>query len=90
MCRLLNINVASTAVTYACLWFRGYKVVVKFFPNEAANLEPVVELLLKIEDEVRPSVTALHRTALHCITLHCTALDCIALHCTALHCILSL
>ncbi|KAL0043717.1 hypothetical protein WJX82_009809 [Trebouxia sp. C0006] len=31
---------------------RGYKVVVKFFPNEAANLEPVVELLLKIEEEV--------------------------------------
>ena len=31
---------------------RGYKVVVKFFPNEAANLEPVVAMLLKIEDQV--------------------------------------
>ncbi len=55
------------AVTYTCLWFRGYKVVVKFFPNEAANLEPVVELLLKIEEEVCPSVTALHCIPLHCI-----------------------
>lgn len=27
-------------------------MVVKFFPNEAANLEPVVELLLTIEQQV--------------------------------------
>ena len=31
---------------------RGYKVVVKFFPNEAANLEPVLDLLLKLEEQV--------------------------------------
>ena len=31
---------------------RGYKVVVKFFPNEAANLEPVVDMLLKLEEQV--------------------------------------
>ena len=31
--------------------FRGYKVVVKFFPNEAANLEPVVDMLLKLEEQ---------------------------------------
>jgi len=60
-----------TAVTYACLWFRGYKVVVKFFPNEAANLEPVVELLLKIEEEVCPSVIALHCIGLNWVGLHC-------------------
>ncbi len=34
---------------------RGYKVVVKFFPNEAANLEPVVDLLLKLEEQVHNS-----------------------------------
>ena len=85
MCRLLNINVIHCSNT--CLCFRGYKVVVKFFPNEAANLEPVVELLLKIEKEVCPSLTALHCIALHCIALHCIALHCIALHCIALHCI---
>ena len=66
MCRLLNISVASSSNTHLSV-FRGYKVVVKFFPNEAANLEPVVELLLKIEEEVCPSVTALHCIALHCI-----------------------
>ena len=27
-------------------------MVVKFFPNEAANLEPVVDMLLKLEDQV--------------------------------------
>ena len=31
---------------------RGYKVVIKFFPNEAANLEPVVDLLLCLEEQV--------------------------------------
>jgi len=78
MCRLLNINVIHCSNT--CLCFRGYKVVVKFFPNEAANLEPVVELLLKIEKEVCPSLTALHCIALHCIALHCIALHGIAWH----------
>ena len=68
MCRLLNISVASSSNTHLSV-FRGYKVVVKFFPNEAANLEPVVELLLKIEEEVCPSVTALHCIALHTFTL---------------------
>ena len=59
MCRLLNISVTFSSSTHLSV-FRGYKVVVKFFPNEAANLEPVVELLLKIEEEVCPFVTALH------------------------------
>ena len=27
---------------------------VKFFPNEAANLEPVVDLLLKLDEQVLP------------------------------------
>lgn len=39
--------------------FRGYKVVVKFFPNEAANLEPVVDLLMKIQAQVKTAVLAL-------------------------------
>lgn len=38
---------------------RGYKVVVKFFPNEAANLEPVVDMLLKVEEQVAFRFSAL-------------------------------
>ena len=48
---------------------RGYKVVVKFFPNEAANLEPVVDLLLTIEQQVllMPSNTAKFLAADTCV-----------------------
>ena len=31
---------------------RGFKVVVKFFPNEAADLEPVLDILLRVQSEV--------------------------------------
>ena len=44
-----NMCIDTYGIFVGC---RGYKVVVKFFPNEAANLEPVVDLLLTIEQQV--------------------------------------
>ena len=41
--------VCCSAMKLSC---RGYKVVVKFFPNEAANLEPVVDMMLNLEEQV--------------------------------------
>lgn len=38
---------------------RGYKVVLRFFPNDVANFEPVVGLLGWLTQKVRPAQTLL-------------------------------
>ena len=35
-----------------CLLCRGAQVVLKLFPNEATDMEPVTHLLLRLDDRV--------------------------------------
>ncbi len=39
------------------LWCRGYKVVLRFFPNEVACFEPVVGMLGKLNQVVRTKLS---------------------------------
>ena len=39
-------------VSFQHVLFRGYKVVVKFFPHSAADLEPVAMLLERLDAQV--------------------------------------
>lgn len=47
-----GITTGPEIVLMSSIECRGYKVVVKLFPNEASNLEPVVSLLLKLKQQV--------------------------------------
>ena len=47
-----GLSVVFRIVNYQHVLFRGNKVVVKFFPHSAADLEPVAILLKRLDAQV--------------------------------------